>query len=64
MTVTSFYVLYNFATGVDSCHKTLGDALLLDGVGSVDEWVIREVTNGSVTRFVTEGCGHSNRPAA
>jgi hypothetical protein len=62
MTDTSFHALHNFATAEDSFHPTLNDALrAIDGMGPTDEWLIREVTNGSVIQYVTYGCGHSIR---
>jgi hypothetical protein len=63
MTNTMFYVLHNEATGRDTNCETLIDALdAVDGsVGSADDWVVHQVCRGSVTRFVTEGCGRNSR---
>ena len=53
--------LYNFATGTESYHRSLQEALrAVNAVGPVDDWVICEVHCGALSRYVTEGCGRSN----
>ena len=62
MTNATFYVLHNEATGCDTKCETLMDALAVaDAIEGTDDWIVHEVCRGSVTRFVTEGCGHDSR---